>query len=85
MTQLFSDLIEAPGIKDLTLRIAQEPKGALLGDVNLDGFVTFLDIAPFITLISMNEFQAEADLNGDLAVDFLDIAPFIDAIASAGS
>jgi len=49
----------------------------LLGDVNLDGAVDFLDIAPFITLLSTGEFQAEADTNEDGVVDFLDIAPFI--------
>ena len=49
----------------------------LLGDVNLDGVVDFLDIAPFIAVLTNLEFQAEADVDLSLVVDFLDIAPFI--------
>jgi hypothetical protein len=49
----------------------------LLGDVNLDGVVNFLDIAPFIAVLSGNAFQAEADVNLDDVVNFLDIAAFI--------
>jgi hypothetical protein len=55
----------------------------LLGDVNLDGVVNFLDIAPFIGVLSGNTFQAEADVNLDGTVNFLDIAPFI-SILSGG-
>ena len=50
----------------------------LLGDVNVDGTVDFLDIAPFIAVLTAGgSDQAEADINGDGIVDFLDIAPFI--------
>ena len=48
----------------------------------MDGAVDFLDIAPFITLLSTGEFQAEADTNEDGVVDFLDIAPFIVLLSS---
>lgn len=51
--------------------------GVLLGDVDLNGVVNFLDIAPFIAILSANGFQAEADINGDGVVNFLDIASFI--------
>lgn len=54
---------------------------ALLGDVDLDGFVTFLDISPFIALLSSSGFQAEADCNEDGMVTFLDIAPFISILS----
>ena len=37
----------------------------LLGDVNRDGVVNFLDISPFISLLSTGDFQNEADMNGD--------------------
>jgi glucose/arabinose dehydrogenase len=53
----------------------------LKGDVNIDGSVTFLDIAPFIAVLSASEFQAEADCDCDGDVDFLDIQPFIDILA----
>ncbi len=49
----------------------------LLGDVSRDGEVNFLDIAPFIGVLTANGFQAEADTNGDGVVNFLDIASFI--------
>ena len=49
----------------------------LLGDVNLDGVVNFLDISPFIAILTSGTFQAEADCNESGTVDFLDISPFI--------
>ena len=48
-----------------------------LGDVNGDGQVNFLDIAPFIEALSSPEFIAEADIDQNGMVNFLDIAPFI--------
>ena len=54
----------------------------LLGDVNLDGNVNFLDISPFIALLANGGFQTEADINGDGMVSFLDIAPFIAILSS---
>ena len=54
---------------------ASEP--ILLGDVNLDGEVNFLDISPFIVVLSTGVFQAEADVDQSGNVDFLDISPFI--------
>ena len=53
----------------------------LTGDVNLDGGINFLDITPFISILSGGGFQAEADCNSDGVVDFLDIQPFIDILA----
>ena len=61
--------------------VADEPT-VLLGDVNRDEVVNFLDIAPFIALLSAGDFQAEADANEDNRVDFLDIAPFIGILSS---
>lgn len=49
----------------------------LLGDVNLDGTVNFLDISPFIAVLTSGMFQAEADCDTSGAVNFLDISPFI--------
>ena len=54
---------------------------SLLGDVNLDNSVNFLDISPFIALLSSGEFQAEADIDGNGFVNFLDISPFIGILA----
>ena len=54
----------------------------LVGDINCDGEITFLDIGPFILLISNGEFDPKADINGDSSVDFLDITPFIGLVSS---
>ena len=68
-----------------TISVALPATTVLLGDVNLDGMVNFLDISPFILRLSNQEFQAEADLNQDGAVSFLDISPFIMALTAAAS
>lgn len=49
----------------------------VLGDVNMDGSVNFLDIAPFVSVLGSGELQAEADIDQNGLVNFLDIAPFI--------
>ena len=56
--------------------------GVLLGDVNLDGTVDFLDISPFIALLSNGDYQAEADCDQSGAVGFLDISPFISILSA---
>ena len=58
--------------------------GTLLGDVNTDGVVDFLDIQPFIDLLSSETFQAQADIDGNGIVNFFDISGFI-AILSGTS
>ena len=57
----------------------------LIGDVNLDGIVNFLDIAPFISRLTTSDFQFEADIDGNGTVNFLDIAPFIGILTTNGS
>lgn len=49
----------------------------IIGDVNQDDTVNFLDISPFISVLSASGFQDEADINRDEEVNFLDISPFI--------
>ena len=49
----------------------------LLGDVNLDGQVTLLDVQPFVDRIAQGEFQEEADTNQDGAVNLLDVNSFV--------
>ncbi len=65
-------------IDDLTFAVA-EP--GLLGDVNLDDTVDFLDISPLILVLSSGAFQAEADIDQNGEVNFLDIAPFIQVLS----
>ena len=54
--------------------------GPIFGDVNGDGSVDLLDVAPFVELIISGEFQIEADVNQDGVVDLLDVAPFVDLL-----
>jgi len=74
-------VVEA-AVDAVTVRQVSCDAGVLLGDVNLDGAVNLLDVAPFINLVSSGSFQAEADINGDGSVDLLDIDPFIALIGA---
>ena len=51
--------------------------GSIIGDVDLDGEVSFSDIGPFINVLQNDAFQFEADVDENGVVNFLDIAPFI--------
>jgi len=65
------------GPRILSLSVAEVEAGCLLGDINQDDTVNFLDISPFISLLSAGGFSCEADINEDGEVNFLDISPFI--------
>ena len=76
------------GMTDFTITIPPLPDGGpevLLGDVNTDGVVDFLDISPFIVVLSGGGFQEEADIDQNGVVDFLDISPFIQILSGASS
>lgn len=71
------------GIDISNVNITFEGAGSfLLGDINRDGVVSFLDINPFISLLTSSTFQLEADCNLDGVVNFLDIAPWIDIVTA---
>ena len=55
---------------------------SILGDVNLDGEVNLLDVAPFVEAVTSGEFLPAADINCDGAVDLLDVAPFVDLLVN---
>ena len=61
----------------LTITLTGDP---LLGDINGDGEVNLLDVAPFVERVVNEDFQAEADVNQDKSVNLLDVAPFVDII-----
>jgi hypothetical protein len=65
----------------LFLRVNGDPQGILLGDVNQDGFVNLLDVAPFVDAITTGTFIPEADVNQDGVVDLLDVAPFVELLS----
>ena len=52
----------------------------LIGDVNGDGIVDLLDVAPFVEAITNGVFDASADINQDGAVDLLDVQPFVNLL-----
>ena len=57
----------------------------ILGDVDQNGMVEFLDIQPFVNVLSgVEEFRCEADIDEDGDVTFLDIQPFIDLLSGNG-
>ena len=47
------------------------------GDVNRDGFINLLDVAPFVALLSAGTYQVEADVNQDGVLNLLDVGPFV--------
>ena len=49
----------------------------LLGDVDMNGGVSFGDIAPFIAVLQSGDFLDQADINRDGVVDFSDINFFV--------
>ncbi len=64
--------------------IAWKVEGILLadlGDINRDGAVNLLDVAPFVDLLTTGGLQIEADINQDGVVDLLDVAPFVDLLS----
>ncbi len=54
----------------------------LLGDVNGDGQVNLLDVAPFVEAIANGVYIAAADINQDGSLDLLDVTPFVDLLSS---
>ena len=56
----------------------------VLGDADENGVVNFLDIAPFIGLLTSGNFLAQADIDRNGMVDFNDIAPFINLLSVGG-
>ena len=49
----------------------------ILGDVNGDGEVNLLDVAPFVDLLTSGGYNPAADINMDGEVNLLDVQPFV--------
>ena len=65
-----------------SVRAYRAPKPLLLGDVNGDGVVDLLDVAPFVMVLQSGEFNINADMNQDGSVDLLDVQLFVAAVVS---
>lgn len=63
------------------IKFTVSSSSVLLGDVNQDGILNLLDVAPFVNAISNGIPIPEADINQDGDVNLLDISPFIDLLA----
>ena len=60
-------------VESLTVSLPE----VLLGDCNLDGMISYLDIRPFVETLLAAGFLVQADINQSGDVTFLDISPFI--------
>ena len=56
------------------------PSSFIVGDMNEDGEVNLLDVAPFIDLLSTGTFHFCGDINADGQFNLLDVAPFIELL-----
>lgn len=54
--------------------------GFTKGDVNGDGSIDLLDVAPFVDAIANGDLIPAADINCDGVVNLLDVGPFIDLL-----
>ena len=80
--QNVTDINDIPLDFELTFASGRILSNTLVGDVNLDGVINLLDVAPFIDAISTGIFQPEADVNLDGVVNLLDVDPFIMLLSS---
>ena len=69
-----------PGLDSVVLCVNRPVSTPMLGDVNGDGTIDLLDVAPFVELLVDGGFQIEADINEDGVVDLLDVGPFVDLL-----
>ena len=54
-----------------------------LGDVNMDGTINLLDVAPFVNVLTGGgEYVCEADINQDGVNDLLDVSPFVEILTN---
>ena len=80
-----NDGVSGPsGARDFRFSILGfEGQEILVGDVNCDGDINLLDVAPFVDLISSGDFDPKGDINRDGFVNLLDVTPFV-ALLSGG-
>ena len=59
------------------------PVAVVKGDLNQDGSIDLLDVAPFVEAINSGEFVPEADIDCNGTVNLLDVAPFVDLLTGS--
>ncbi|MEX0884796.1 MAG: PEP-CTERM sorting domain-containing protein [Phycisphaeraceae bacterium] len=87
------DLTYEPYHTFITERLILPDPGHLLGDMNLDGVVDAVDVAPFVlALTDPALYESEygiapllvGDINGDGWFDAVDVAPFVELLVNGG-
>ena len=73
----YYDPADPSSIADGSLVMLSLAADCLPGDVNRDGAVNLLDVAPFVDALAKSAFSCEADINQDGALDLLDVDPFV--------
>ena len=53
---------------------------AMVGDINCDGEIDLLDVAPFVDVLTGSDLTIKADINQDGIVNLLDVAPFVNLL-----
>lgn len=67
-------------INNVLIESSMDKGEDIIGDVNCDGNIDLLDVAPFVDLVTSGKFSFKADINGDGEVDLLDVAPFVELL-----
>lgn len=75
------NIVEA-GVDAVSIDLVDCGTNVVLGDVNLDGVVDLLDVAPFVALLTNGVFQAEGDINSDGEVNLLDVTLFVELLSN---
>lgn len=82
---VFPTLDGGPGVGEMQIgEMAMFEAAFLLGDVNCDGTVDLLDVAPFVDLLTSGGFSEKADITGDGTLDLLDVSPFVEILTGGG-
>ena len=68
-------------IAEMTFR--GEVVDVLPGDVNCDGIINLLDVAPFVEALSSGQYVIKADINQDGLSNLLDVGPFVALLAGS--
>ena len=67
-----------PGVDGVQVEVVS---CVLKGDVNGDGSVDLLDVAPFVDALTSGTFVPAADTNCDGEVNLLDVSPFVELLS----
>jgi hypothetical protein len=77
---IWDETLTQEQIQDIMMNGALPPACDLLGDMNDDGDVNGLDVAPFVDAVVLGPYDPCADMNEDDQVNGLDVDPFVAAV-----